>query len=164
MQPSNAAIEQTSPHPDRTDRTLLAQLSKDGRMTVTDLASRISLSVSRTQRRLRDLESAGIIRGYAADIDYAAIGFGFEAILFVTIRDLTRLPDIDTAFAEIPQVIEAQRLFGDPDYLVRIRETNLEAYQRLYDLQLARIPGVARITSTIVMKTVVEPRPTSIAP
>lgn len=164
MHTSRGPTEQTSLSLDRTDRTILAQLAADGRITVTDLASRISLSVSRTQRRLRELESAGVVRGYAADIDYAAIGFGFEVILFVTIRDLTLLPDVDSAFAEIPQVIEAQRLFGDPDYLVRIRETSLEAYQRLYDDQLARIPGVARMTSTIVMKTVVESRPTSLAP
>ena len=49
-------------------------------MTVTELASRVSLSVSRTQRRLRDLENANVIRGYHADVDYSALGFGFEAI------------------------------------------------------------------------------------
>lgn len=141
---------------------MLAELSVNGRMTVTDLAARVSLSVSRTQRRLRELESAGVIRGYRADVDYSALGAGFEVILFVTIRDLTRIHDVDNALADIPQIIEARRLFGDPDYLLRIREASLEAYQRLYDERLARIPGVARITSTIVMKTIVESRPTPI--
>lgn len=163
MQTLRDEMEQASIRLDRTDRKMLAQLSVDGRMTVTDLAARIPLSVSRTQRRLRELESAGVIRGYGAEIDYAAIGVGFEVILFVTIRDLARLPDVDSALAGIPQVIEAQRLFGDPDYLVRIRETSLEAYQRLYDDQLAKIPGVARMTSTIVMKSIVKPRPTALA-
>lgn len=145
---------------DRTDRKMLAVLQVEGRLTVTDLASKVSLSVSRTQRRLRDLEKAGVIQGYHAEVDYASLGYGFEAILFVTIRDLNRIPDVDAALNAIPQVIEAQRLFGEPDYLLRVREVSLDSYQRLYDETLTKIPGVARMTSTIVMKTVVSNRPT----
>ncbi len=129
-------------------------------MTVTDLASRVSLSVSRTQRRLRDLENANVIRGYHADVDYSALGFGFEALVFVTIGDLTRIDDVDAALTAIPQVIEAQRLFGEPDYLLRVREVSLDRYQLLYDQTLTKIPGVARMTSTIVLKTVVSSRAT----
>ena len=129
-------------------------------MTVTDLASRVSLSVSRTQRRLRDLENANVIRGYHADVDYSTLGFGFEAIVFVTIGDLTRIDDVDAALTAIPQVIEAQRLFGEPDYLLRVREVSLDRYQLLYDQTLTKIPGVARMTSTIVLKTVVSSRAT----
>lgn len=136
----------------------------NGRITITDLADRVSLSVSRTQRRLRELERARVVTGYRAQVDYAAIGAGFEVILFVTIRDLDRLAAVDAALTAIPEIVEAQRLFGDPDYLLRIRTANLEAYQHLYDERLARIPGIARIASTIVMKTVVEPRPTPLIP
>lgn len=148
---------------DRSDRKILAELTHHGRMTVTDLADRVSLSVSRTQRRLRELEHAEIILGYRAEIDYTAVGAGFEVLLFVTIRDLARIAEVDAALVAIPQVIEAQRLFGDPDYLLRVRVENLEAYQRLYDDRLATIPGVARMTSTIVLKTVVASRPVPIA-
>lgn len=133
-------------------------------MTVTDLASKVSLSVSRTQRRLRELERASVLRGYHADVDYAALGYGFEAILFVTIKDLDQIADVDAALNAIPQVIEAQRLFGEPDYLLRVREVDLDSYQRLYDETLTRIPGVARMTSTIVLKTVVGNRPTPLGP
>jgi DNA-binding Lrp family transcriptional regulator len=56
-------------------------------------------------------------------------------------------------------VVQAQRLFGDPDYLLRILTADLAAYQRLEDDQLATLPGVQRLTSTLVMKRVVQDRP-----
>ena len=66
----------------------------------------------------------------------------------------------EQAVAAIPQVLQAQRLFGDPDYLLRIIITrDLPAYQKLYDNRLATLPGVQRLSSTLVMKSVVENRP-----
>jgi DNA-binding Lrp family transcriptional regulator len=57
---------------------------------------------------------------------------------------------------QIPNVLQAQRLFGDPDYLLRVITRDLAAFQRLYDEQLAALPGVQRLTSTLVMKNVAE--------
>ncbi|GAA1432292.1 hypothetical protein GCM10009601_52900 [Streptomyces thermospinosisporus] len=57
------------------------------------------------------------------------------------------------------QELEAQRLFGEPDYLLRVVAADLAAYQRLYDERLATLPGVQRLTSTLVMKHVVKDRP-----
>ncbi|MEU7475556.1 Lrp/AsnC family transcriptional regulator [Lentzea sp. NPDC042327] len=143
---------------DAVDRKILAELQRDGRMTVTDLAHRVQLSVSRCQRRLRELEHRGVIRGYRAVVDAAAIGFGFEALVFAKVR-LESLDDFDDALAGVPNVVEAQRLFGSPDYLLRVVTADLADYQRLYEGTLARLPGVRGLTSTIVMKQVVEPRP-----
>ncbi|MCX5555599.1 Lrp/AsnC family transcriptional regulator [Streptomyces sp. NBC_00038] len=146
---------------DALDRKILAELQLDGRLTVTELAARVQLSVSPCHRRLRDLERAGAIRGYRAVVDPAAVGLNFEAIIFVTLR----LEDRDTviAFEEgvaaVPHVIQAQRLFGDPDYLLRVATTDLAAFQQLYDQRLATLPGVQRLTSTLVMKNVVDDRP-----
>jgi DNA-binding Lrp family transcriptional regulator len=61
--------------------------------------------------------------------------------------------------AEIPQVIQAQRLFGDPDYLLRVVAADLVSFQELYDERLATLPGLRRLTSTIVMKNLVDDRP-----
>lgn len=61
--------------------------------------------------------------------------------------------------AAIPHVMQAQRLFGEPDYLLRVATADLAAFQQLYDQQLARLPGVQRLTSTLVMKHVIEDRP-----
>jgi len=61
--------------------------------------------------------------------------------------------------AEIPHVIQAERLFGDPDYLLRVVSADLPSFQRLYDDKLATLPGVQRLSSTLVMKQVVHDRP-----
>ncbi|MER6160984.1 Lrp/AsnC family transcriptional regulator [Streptomyces sp. NPDC001868] len=130
-------------------------------MTVTELAARVRLSVSPCHRRLRDLERAGVIRGYRAVVDPAAVGLDFEALVFVTLRSANR--DEVTAFEEgvaaIPHVVQAQRLFGEPDYLLRVVTTDLTAFQQLYDQWLATLPGVQRLTSTLVMKQIVNDRP-----
>ena len=143
---------------DAIDRKILALLQVDGRATLTDLAQQVNLSVSRCQRRLREMERAGVIRGYRAEVNGAAIGLGFEVILFVTLHGLDQLDEFDAAVDALPDVVQAQRLFGQPDVLIRVVTDDLAAYQRLYDQQLSRLPGVQSITSTIVMKNVVPAR------
>ncbi|MEZ0070398.1 DNA-binding Lrp family transcriptional regulator [Streptacidiphilus sp. MAP12-20] len=146
---------------DAMDRKILAELQQDGRLTVTELAARVQLSVSPCHRRVRDLERSGAIRGYRAVVDPAAIGLNFEALVFATLR--WQAPDtvaeFEEAVAAVPHVMQAERLFGEPDYLLRVATADLEAFQQLYDQQLARLPGVQRLTSTLVMKHVVNNRP-----
>jgi DNA-binding Lrp family transcriptional regulator len=146
---------------DAIDRNILAELQTDGRLTITDLAARVGLSVSPCHRRLRDLERTGTIRGYRALVNPAAVGLTFEALLFVTMKqeDRETLLAFEAAVAQVPNVVQAQRLFGDPDYLLRIVTADLGAYQRLEDDVLATLPGVQRLTSTLVMKNVVTERP-----
>jgi DNA-binding Lrp family transcriptional regulator len=71
---------------------------------------------------------------------------------------------IERALAEVPEVRHAERLFGEPDYLLRVATRDLHAYAALRDEHLATLPGVARLTSTIVMKRVVDNRPLRVAP
>ena len=143
------------------DRRILAELQHDGRLSITDLAARVGLSTSPCHRRLRELERTGVIRGYRAVLDADTLGLGFEAVVFGTMRDGGRatVAEFERALTEIPQVVHAQRLFGEPDYLLRVVTTDREAFQRLYDERLATLPGVLKLTSTIVMKDVVTDRP-----
>jgi DNA-binding Lrp family transcriptional regulator len=146
---------------DDVDRRILAELQRDGRLTLTELAERVSLSVSPCHRRLRALERSGAIAGYRAQLDAAALGLSFEALVFVTMRyeDRETVADFERRVTEIPHVLQARRLFGDPDYLLRVVTRDLPAYQQLYDEQLATLPGVQRLSSTLVMKSIVEARP-----
>ncbi|NBE54084.1 Lrp/AsnC family transcriptional regulator [Streptomyces boluensis] len=146
---------------DALDRKILTELQLDGRLTVTELAARVRLSVSPCHRRLRDLERAGAIQGYRAVVDPAAVGLDFEALVFATLRweDRDTVAAFEEAVAAVPHVIQAQRLFGEPDYLLRVATADLAAYRQLYDEQLAKLPGVQRLTSTLVMKNVVHDRP-----
>ncbi|EKP0277441.1 Lrp/AsnC family transcriptional regulator [Aeromonas sp. MR7] len=146
---------------DKVDRSILAELQSDGRLSVTELAERIGLSVSPCHRRVRALEETGVIRGYRAQLDPANLGLNFSAIVFVTLREGDRqaVAAFEQAVMAIPQVIQAQRLFGDPDYLLNVITRDLPAFQRLYDEQLSALPSVQRLTSTLVMKSVVQERP-----
>ena len=146
---------------DDLDRKILTELQLDGRLTVTELAARVKLSVSPCHRRLRDLERTGAIRGYRAVVDPATVGLDFEALVFATLRweDRDTVAAFEQAVAAVPHVVQAQRLFGEPDYLLRVVAADLAAFQQLYDQRLATLPGVQRLTSTIVMKHVVDDRP-----
>lgn len=143
---------------DRIDRKIVALLQQDGRLTLRELSEQVSLSVSRCQRRLRDLEQSGVIIGYQALVDPVRLDFGFQVLVFVTLHGPDLLTAFDEALTGIANVIEAQRLFGQPDYLLRVVTRDLADYQRLYEQVLARLPGVASLTSTIVMKHVVPAR------
>jgi DNA-binding Lrp family transcriptional regulator len=146
---------------DKLDRKILAELQVDGHLSITDLAERIGLSVSPCHRRVRALEQEGVIQGYRAHLDPRRLGLEFSALVFVTLRDGDRqaVAAFEAAVVEIPQVILAQRLFGEPDYLLQVLAQDLPAFQLLYDEQLSALPGVQRLTSTLVMKSVVQDRP-----
>ncbi|WDS35053.1 Lrp/AsnC family transcriptional regulator [Pseudoxanthomonas sp.] len=149
---------------DAYDRKILSELQMDGRLSVTDLAARIGLSLSPCHRRVRALEQAGVIRGYRAELDPSAVGLAFSAVVFVTLRDGDRaaVEAFEKAVADVVQVTQAQRLFGDPDYLLHVIVSDLAAFQQLYDQKLASLPSVLRLTSTLVMKDVVSPRPLAV--
>jgi len=151
---------------DAVDRKILAELQADGRLTVTELAQRVALSVAPCHRRLRELERTGAIRSYRAIIDPAVVGLGFEVLVQVTMdrEDASTITEFERGLAGIPEVRHAERLFGDPDYLVRVATADLAAYQALRDEKLATLPGVQRLTSTIVMKSIVDNRPYPTSP
>jgi DNA-binding Lrp family transcriptional regulator len=146
---------------DAIDRRILAELQGNARLTVTDLAERVQLSLSPCHRRLRALERSGAISGYRARLNPQVLGLGFEALVFATMN--TSDGDILTAFEqqviESRNVVTALRLFGEPDYLLRVVATDLGEFQQLYDTELGKLPGVQRLTTSLVMKTVAEGKP-----
>jgi DNA-binding Lrp family transcriptional regulator len=148
---------------DAIDRKILALLESQARLTVTELAQRIGLSVAPCHRRLRELERTGVIRGYRAVVDPACLGLGFEVLVSVTMdrEDAGTIERFESSLATVAEVRHAERLFGDPDYLVRVATADIAAYQRLRDEKLAVLPGVRRLTSTIVMKRIVDEQPFS---
>ena len=115
---------------DRVDRQILAELQQDGRLTLTELAERVGLSLSPCHRRLRALERSGAISGYHAHLDANALGLTFEALVFVTMRrgDRATVDAFEQAVAAIPHIRQAQRLFGEPDYLLRVITADLPAF------------------------------------
>jgi DNA-binding Lrp family transcriptional regulator len=156
-----AGLRQYSFGMDAIDRAILAELQADGRLTVTELADRVRLTPGPCHRRLRELERSGVITGYRALVDPAAIGMGFEALVQVTLErgDASTVTAFEAAVAGLPQVRHAERLFGDPDYLLRVTARDLDDFAALRDHSLATLPGIHRLISTIVMKRIVDNRP-----
>jgi DNA-binding Lrp family transcriptional regulator len=146
---------------DDIDRKILAELQRDGRLTVTELSERIGLSLSPCQRRLRALEQEKVISGYRATIDPVSVGLNFSAIVFATLRHMTPedVASFEDALQDIPEITRAERLFGDPDYMLQVVAHDLKAFQALYDRSLLALPCLLRLTSTIVMKTICQDRP-----
>jgi DNA-binding Lrp family transcriptional regulator len=144
---------------DAIDRKILAVLQAEGRLTVTELAQRVGLSAAPCHRRMRELERSGVICGYRALIDPSVVGRGFEVLVAVTIDREESVAAFEAGLAELEDVVHAERLFGEPDYLIRVATADITAFQKLRDEKLARLPGVQRMTSTIVMMRVVDNRP-----
>ena len=141
---------------DGLDHAILTHLQADGRLTNAELAERVRLSPSACLRRVRALEAAGVIAGYHAVVDPAAIDRGFQVLVYTTL--LVRNRDTSAAFAPgvgaLDVVVVCHRMFGDPDYVIRVAVADVEAYERFLIDTFADLPGMARMTSQFAMKTI----------
>jgi Lrp/AsnC family leucine-responsive transcriptional regulator len=144
---------------DEIDRSILRELQRDGRLTNQELAQRVGLTPSPCLRRVRQLELDGVIRGYRAVIDPPSVGRGFEVLVSVEVRrDRETVEAFEAALQELPDVVEAYRLFGSPGCLLRIAVADIDAYERLWIERITALPGVTEVNSQIVMKRIKEPR------
>ncbi|MYT73892.1 MULTISPECIES: Lrp/AsnC family transcriptional regulator [unclassified Streptomyces] len=144
---------------DAIDLHILRELQSDGRLSNQELAQRVGLSPSPCLRRVRQLEQDGVIQGYRAVVDPAAVDRGFEVLVSIEVRrDRESVEAFEQALQDIPDVIEAYRLFGSPGCLLRIAVADLAAYERLWIERLTTLGGVTEVNSQIIMKRVKEPR------
>ena len=141
---------------DRTDRAIIDELLCDARLSNVELAERVNLSPSPCLRRVRALERAGVIRGYQAIIDPAAVGraFEIEVMIELTHKDRATVEAFERRIAGMEPVIECRRMFGIPDYLVRVAVADTAAYEAFYMNELAELPGIGRVSSQFTMKLV----------
>lgn len=141
---------------DSIDRAILCQLQQNGRIANNELAESVGLSPSPCLRRVKNLEATGVITGYTAVLDRSAVGCDYEPIVWVTLSAVTRdsLLDFEEAIGNIPEITEAARMMGQPDYLLRIVCPDAAGFETLYIDQLANLPHVQTLTSQLAMKIV----------
>jgi DNA-binding Lrp family transcriptional regulator len=141
---------------DGVDRAIIEQLQQDGRLTNQELAARIGLTPAPCLRRVRRLEADGVITGYAATIDSAALGRGFEVLLQAEIatKDLATVEAFEARVSAMDEVVELRRMFGLPDYVIRVRTADADAYERWLTTRLLGDPAIARVDSRITMKLI----------
>jgi Lrp/AsnC family leucine-responsive transcriptional regulator len=141
---------------DSIDRAIIDELSRDARLSNVELAARVNLSPSPCLRRVRALEESGVIRGYHADIEPSAIGRGLEVSVLVelSLKDRQTVEAFEEEISAIDEVLECRRMFGIPDYIIRVGVADTEDYERFYMNKLAELPGVTRVNSQFTMKLV----------
>ena len=140
---------------DRSDRLLLRALQDDARATLADLARKINLSVSQTQRRLRRLEDQGFITGYQAALDSAAVGLEVTAYVEVTLsrQNTDSAEQFHEAVQGIDAILECHRVSGDADYLLRVVAPSLKEYSSFAQTTIMDIPQVDRLRSLVVFES-----------
>ena len=141
---------------DAFDHAILRELRRDGRATLAEIAERVGLSPSPVARRMRMLEQAGVIAGYAAQVDEAALGRGFS--VFVSVK-LDRQVDealarFEAAVAGFPEVVDCWLMTGNRDYLMRVATAGLPEFETFLVGRLTKVPGVASIESSIPLRRV----------
>lgn len=138
---------------DAINRKILQALVADGRLSNTALAERVALSPSACLRRVQELERAGVITGYRAVLNPAALGVGFVAYVSIGLvrHVLGEQQAFEHAMALAPMVKECHNVTGAVEYLLRVEVADLAAYKRFHAEVLGSLPQVATITSYIVM-------------
>lgn len=140
---------------DEVDRRLLALLQQDGRMPVSRLAEAVDLTAPPVHERLRRLEEAGILLGYAARLDARKLGYRLTVFVSVTLA-LHREGSVKKfrdAVQEVPEILECHHLTGSADFLLRVVCRDTAHYEDLVLHTLTRLPGVERLNSSVVLST-----------
>ncbi len=138
---------------DRIGERILRELSRDGRVSNAELAERVGLSPSACLRRVQELERVGVIQGYRAVLNKAALGIGFTAYIAVGLSDHTKKSQraFEQAITRSDEVTECHNITGSFEYILRIETSDLAAYKVFHTDVLGTLPQVHSITTYVVM-------------
>jgi len=142
---------------DRTDRRILTELQRDGSLANAALAVQVGLSESACLRRVRLLEQAGIIERYTAVLNAAKLGISVSFLVRITLKGQTDrdLGAFEQAVCRVPEVAECYLTTGAADYMLRVVARGAADFERLHSKVLTKLPGVARVDSSFVLRSVV---------
>lgn len=140
----------------RTDIAILRILQADARTSNVSLAEQIGLSEAACLRRVRALETAGLVDSYVALLNPAAVGLPGTVFVEVTLHQEQEkdLEAFERAVRGVPEVMECYLMTGDFDYLVKVVIKDLDDFERVHRQVLTRLPGVSRIQSSVALRAV----------
>lgn len=140
---------------DETDRLILRSLQDEGRLTNVDLAERAGLTAPPTLRRVRALEQAGIIRGYHADLNPDALGYGITVFAMVSLKSQAEadLRAFEEHVGSLPPVRECHMLNGEIDFILKIVAHDLQEFQRFLTSELTAAPNVEHVKTSLTIRT-----------
>ena len=151
------ALTQKSPVPlDEFDHKILTELERDGALTAAALSERVGLSPSACHRRVKAMEAAGVIEGYAAIISEKALGRSATIFVAVTLENQRSetMAAFERAVARCREVQDCHLMTGESDYLLRIVLADDDRYERVHQDTLSKLPGVRRLVSNFTIRTV----------
>ena len=142
---------------DALDRAILTALLTDGRRSQVELAEHVPLSATAIARRIRTLEERGVISGYQAQVSKSALGLTMMAIVQISLKSQNEelLAAFEKAAAAAPSIISCHMMSGEDDYIIAVLARDLADFERIHKEQLSRLPGVARLRSSFVLREVV---------
>jgi Lrp/AsnC family leucine-responsive transcriptional regulator len=141
---------------DRHDVLLLTELQRDARQTVQQLAERVGLSSTPCWKRVKDMEAAGIVRGYTAVIDREKVGLSLCVIaeLNLTRHNEDVVRHFERAVADCPQIVSCYSTTGQADYVLKVLVRDIQAYEQFLHETAFKLPGVTHVRSSVVLKEV----------
>lgn len=141
---------------DATDRSILNEIQHDASTSNNELAEQVGLSPSATLRRVRRLETDGVIDRYVALLDPTTIGRGTTAFVEISLasQEEAALDAFEAAVVKSPDVMACHLMAGDADYIVQVACADVADYERIHRTHLALLPGVTRIRSSFSLRTV----------
>jgi Lrp/AsnC family transcriptional regulator, leucine-responsive regulatory protein len=142
---------------DEVDRKILACLVEDGRSTYDDIGRTAALSAPAVKRRIDRLRERGVLRGFTALVDPAALGATTEALIELFYAPGIGLEAVRESLRPIPEVAEAWSVTGDADCIVRVRARDPQDLERII-MELQRESAVIRTRSQIIMSRLIERR------
>lgn len=139
---------------DAIDKKILRTLSRQGRLTNAELAEEVGLSASPCWTRVKRLEQAGVIRGYSAVLDQAALGLPDTVFIEVMMErhDEEHLRRFEAAVKDIPEVLECHLVTGEYDYVIKAAVGGTVGYERLLRDRLYRLPGVRHTRTSFALR------------
>jgi Lrp/AsnC family transcriptional regulator, leucine-responsive regulatory protein len=147
--------------PDRVDRAIVAKLQRDGRIANVDLAEFVSLSPSACLRRVKALETSGIIAGYRADVSRLGAGLGLTVFIGLKVEGHSQETSsrIEQTLLAIPAIVACYLVSGTSDFLVEAAVPDLASYEQLLLGQILTIPSVVEAQSTFAIRTILSRGP-----
>jgi Lrp/AsnC family transcriptional regulator, leucine-responsive regulatory protein len=141
---------------DRHDIVLLTELQRDSRQTVQQLAERVALSSTPVWKRIKEMEAAGVIRGYTAVVDREKVGLGLCVIAEVNLTRHTEdeVTRFESAIADVPQVVGCYSTTGQADYVIKVLAPDIKTYERFLHEIMFKLPGVTHVRSSVVLKEI----------
>ncbi|MEP3246872.1 MAG: Lrp/AsnC family transcriptional regulator [Sneathiella sp.] len=139
-----------------TDRKILHHLQADARLTNAQLAALVGVSPSSCWRRIKSLEDIGLIKGYGAVLDRVVAGFGFSAIIHVSLSRQAEntVQEFVSAISGRSEVLDCYATTGDSDYHLRVVAKDIGDYNSFLDDFLFKLPGIANVKSNIILKDI----------